>query len=225
MVCCTENTDPLQLSAALLDKQSIKEQVKQLQHEFRHLGYCTYKELVDEGISVDDVHAWLISLDVFQQQEHQDFIKDHLTNIEKLTSLNNLWARLGIYWNFLNFDLLEHLVNGFGSKDLKQKMGSYNRNLQSFRKATRVCDFIDCWPSRVEPPPGKELKEFVTKVGYNWEDCTPGRPGHVAGSHYPQVLSATICPPAERDQAWQYRYHLAYTSTICEGCIGKHSKY
>ena len=172
MVCCTENTDPLQLSAALLDKQSIKEQVKQLQHQFRHLGYCTYKELVDEGINVDDVHAWLTSLDVFQQQEHQDFIKDHLTNVEKLTSLNNLWARLGIYWNFLNFDLLEHLVNGFGSKDLKQKMGSYNRNLQSFRKATRVCDFIDCWPSRVEPPPGKELKEFVTKVGYNWEDCT-----------------------------------------------------
>ena len=171
-MCCTENTDPLQLSAALLDKQSIKEQVKQLQHQFRHLGYCTYKELVDEGINVDDVHAWLTSLDVFQQQEHQDFIKDHLTNIEKLTSLNNLWARLGIYWNFLNFDLLEHLVNGFGSKDLKQKMGSYNRNLQSFRKATRVCDFIDCWPSRVEPPPGKELKEFVTKVGYNWEDCT-----------------------------------------------------
>ena len=60
----------------------------------------------------------------------------------------------------------------FGSKDLKQNMGSYNRNLQSFRKATRFCDFIDCWPSRVEPPPGKELKEFVTKVGYNWEDCT-----------------------------------------------------
>ena len=172
MVCCTENTDPLQLSAVLLDKQSIKEQVKQLQHQFRRLGYCTYKELADEGINVDDVHAWLTSLDVFQQQEHQDFIKDHLTNTEKLTNLNDLWARLGIYWNFLNFDLLEHLVNGFGSKDLKQKMGSYNCKLQSFRKATRVCDFIDCWPSRVEPPPGKELKEFVTKVGYNWEDCT-----------------------------------------------------
>ena len=119
-----------------------------------------------------NVHAWLTSLDVFRQREHQEFIKDNLTNIEKETHLNNLWARLGIYWNFLNFDLLEHLVCGFGSKDLKQKMESYKCDLQSFRKATRICDFIDCWPERVEPPPKSELREFVAKVGYHWENCT-----------------------------------------------------
>ena len=115
---------------------------------------------------------WLTSLDVFRQREHQEFIKDHLTNIEKGTHLSNLWAKLGIYWNFLNFDLLEHLVSGFGSEDLKKKMESYKFDLQSFRKATRICDFIDCWPERVEPPPERELREFVAKVGYCWDHCT-----------------------------------------------------
>ena len=119
-----------------------------------------------------NVHAWLTSLDVFRQREHQEFIKDHLTNIEKGTHLSNLWARLGIYWNFLNFDLLEHLITGFSSEDLKQQMESYKCGLQSFRKATRICDFIDCWPERVEPPPERELREFVAKVGYYWENCT-----------------------------------------------------
>ena len=157
-----------QLSAALLDRQSIKQQVKQLQDHFIRLTYCTH----DKGISVHSVHAWLISLDVFRQREHQEFIKDHLTNIDKETHLNNLWARLGTYWNFLNFDLLEHLVSGFGSEDLKQKMESYKCDLQSFRKATRICDFIDCWPERIEPPPESELREFVAKVGYYWENCT-----------------------------------------------------
>ena len=161
-----------QLSAALLDRQSIKQQVKQLQNHFIRLRYCTYEELADKGISVHNVHAWLTSLNVFQQREHQEFIKDHLTNTEKLTNLNDLWARLGIYWNFLNFDLLEHLVSGFGSEDLKQKMESYKCDLQSFRKATRICDFIDCWPERIEPPPESELREFVAKVGYHWENCT-----------------------------------------------------
>ena len=165
-------TDPLQLSAALLGRQSIKQHVKQLQGRFVHLAYCAYKELVDQGINVHDVHAWLTALDVFRQREHQEFIKDHLTNIEKGTHLSNLWARLGIYWNFLNFDLLEHLVSGFGSEDLKKKMESYKFDLQSFRKATRICDFIDCWPERVEPPPERELREFVVKVGYCWENCT-----------------------------------------------------
>ena len=161
-----------QLLAALLDRQLIKQQVKQLQDRFIHLAYCTYKALVDQGINVHDVHAWLTSLDVFRQREHQEFIKDHLTNIEKDTHLNSLWARLGIYWNFLNFDLLEHLVSGFGSEDLKRKMNSYKCDLQSFRKATRICDFINCWPERVEPPPERELREFVAKVGYHWENCT-----------------------------------------------------
>ena len=159
------------MSAALLGRQSIKQHVKQLQDRFVHLAYCTYKELVDKGISVHDVHAWLTALDVFRR-EHQEFIKDHLTNIEKGTHLSNLWARLGIYWNFLNFDLLEHLVSGFGSEDLKRKMESYKCDLQSFRKATRICDFINCWPERVEPPPERELREFVAKVGYHWENCT-----------------------------------------------------
>ena len=173
MVCCAKIiTDPSRWSAALLDRQSIKQQVKWLQDCFVRLAYCTYKELVAKHINVHDVHAWLISLDVFRQREHQEFIKDHLTNIEKDTHLNNLWARLGTYWNFLNFDLLEHLVSGFGSEDLKQNMESYKCDLQFFRKATRICDFINCWPERVEPPPERELREFVAKVGYHWEKCT-----------------------------------------------------
>ena len=153
------------MSAALLDRQTIKQQVKQLQDHFIRLTYCTYEELADKGISVHNVHAWLISLDVFRQREHQEFIKDHLTNIDKETHLNNLWARLGTYWNFLNFDLLEHLVSGFGSERLNQKMESYKCDLQSFRKATRICDFIDCWPERVEPPPEHELRQFVAESG------------------------------------------------------------
>ena len=173
MLCCPEViTDPLQLSAALLGRQSIKQHVKQLQDRFGYLVYDTYEELVDKRISVHNVHAWLTTLDVFRQREHQEFIKDHLTNIEKGTHLSNLWARLGIYWNFLNFDLLEHLVSKFGSEDLKKKMESYKFDLQSFRKATRICDFINCWPERVEPPPECELREFVAKVGYCWENCT-----------------------------------------------------
>ena len=47
------------------------------------------------------------------------------------------------------------------STDLRKQMESYELDLHSFRKATRLCDFIDCWPERVEPPPQTELQEFV----------------------------------------------------------------
>ena len=87
-------------------------------------------------------------------------------------TLTDLWARLGNYWDFLNFDLLEHVINKFGSAGLKYKMESYKDDLQSFRKSTRLCDFIDCWPVRGQNPPEMELREFVVKAGHHWDNCT-----------------------------------------------------
>ena len=156
----------------MLDKHSVKQHVRQLEDRFLELAECTYELLVDRSIDVNRLHARLVSLDVFRRHEHQEFIDKHLMNIDRNMTFNNLWARLGNYWDFLNFDLLEHIINKFGSAGLKHKMKSYKCDLQSFRKSTRLCDFIDCWPVRGQTPPEMELREFVTKVGHQWENCT-----------------------------------------------------
>ena len=155
-------------SAVLLNKQLVKQQVKQLESRFLDLAYCTYVELLDKSINVDHFHGWLITLDVSRKREHQEFIE----SFEKGTDLSDSWTKLSSYWDFLNFDLLEHVVTGFGSENLKKKMESYESDLQSFRKATRVCDFIACWPVRGQTPPESELREFVAKVDYQWDHCT-----------------------------------------------------
>ena len=155
-------------STELLSKRLVKQHVKQLESRFLHLVYCTYLELLDKEINVDHFYGWLVTLDVSRQREHQEFIE----SFEKGTDLSDLWKKLGSYWNFLNFDLLEHVVSGFGSEDLKKKIKSYESDLQSFRKATRVCDFIACWPVRGQTPPESELREFVAKVDYQWDHCT-----------------------------------------------------
>ena len=157
-------------SAVLLDKASVKQQVTQLESRFRHLAYCTYETVKDQGINVDSFHAWLMLLNLSQQHEHQQFIEN--LNIHKETHLNDLWKRLCKYWNFLNFDLLEHVVDGFGSADLKRKVKSYECDLQSFQKATRLSDFIDCWPVKGQTPPKTELQECVAKMKHDWDNCT-----------------------------------------------------
>ena len=160
--------------AVLLNKESVKQQVRQLQTRFRDLVISTYRILVYKRVDVDlrSFRFSLLALDVFQKHEHQHFINNHLMKIQPATTFDDLWAKLNNYWNFLNFDLLEHIVSIFGSEDLKQKMESYEHDLQSFRKATRVCDFIDCWPVRGQTPPKKELRKFVAKIKYDWDNCT-----------------------------------------------------
>ena len=160
--------------AVLLDKESVRQHVRQLQTRFRDLVINTYRILVREHVDVDlrCFRSSLLALDVFQKHEHQQFINDHLMKIDPAMTFDDLWAKLNNYWNFLNFDLLEHIVSIFGSEELKQKMESYKHDLQSFRKATRVCDFISCWPVRGQTPPKKELRKFVAKMKHDWDNCT-----------------------------------------------------
>ena len=87
--------------------------------------------------------------------------------MSKEATFDEIWEKLTDYWNFLNFDLLEYVVDKFDIDQLKQKMESYEHDLQSFWKATRLCDFIDRWPVQGETPPDAELREFVAKMGHH----------------------------------------------------------
>ena len=143
--------------------------MKQFESRFCDLVYCTYETLADKRIEADRFHAYLMALDLSRSKEHREFIN----NLFKPgTTFHNLWGKLCGYWNFLNFNLLEHVVGKFGSEDLKHKMESYVRDLQSFRKATRLCDFIDCWPVLGETPPKSDLRKFVVKMKHDWDRCT-----------------------------------------------------
>ena len=57
----------------------------------------------------------------------------------------NIWSILNLYWDFLNYGLLEHVISNFGSEDLKQQMQDYVDELSTFKQTTRLCDFIESW--------------------------------------------------------------------------------
>ena len=158
------------------NKESVKQQVKKLEERFSDLVNCAYKALLVRKVD-DDVRLFrsiFLSLDVSRKHEHRVFVRDHFMKMDKETTFDDLWLRLTDYCNFMNFDLLEHVVRRFAIEDLKQKMESYEHDLQSFRKATRLCDFIDCWPVRGEPSLGTQLdlREFVAKMKHDWDSCT-----------------------------------------------------
>ena len=159
--------------AVLLDEQSVEQRMKELEESFSDLVDQAYKALL-EGRVNKDVHSFrsiFLSLNVSRKYLHQKFIQDNL-KIDEETTFDDLWTKLAFYWNFLNFDLLEHVINKFRIENLKHKMESYKDELQSFRKATRLCVFVNCWPLNGEMPPETEFREFVTKIKLDWENCT-----------------------------------------------------
>ena len=159
--------------SGLMDKKAIRQQEQQLESRFRGLATITYETMVRMKVDIDDFRARLTSLDVFRLSTHREFLDSHVMKVEQGTTFYDLWVNLNVYWNFLNFDLLEHIVNSFNIEDLKHKMVSYVHDLQSFRKATRVCDFVDCWPVLEQSPPKRsDLRKFIAKMKLEWDKCT-----------------------------------------------------
>ena len=103
---------------------------------------------------------------------HRSFIEKKLTNIPPPVTFTKIWSTLSLYWDFLNYSLLKHVINQFGSEELKQQMKDYVDKLSIFKQTTRLCDFIKSWPCRDGGPPEDSLKKVVVKMKYEWSQCT-----------------------------------------------------
>ena len=88
--------------------------------------------------------------------------------------MEDIFLLLNLYWDFLNYTLLEHIVTNFGNNDTKAAMANYVTELVAFRKATNLSDFISHWPCAGEAPP--DMSELVTKIKKkmekDWSNCT-----------------------------------------------------
>ena len=150
---------------------SVEDQVHYLDSTFRNLVNEAYQE-VNGKMEPSDFLSRVTCLPVSDRTQHRSFIKKNLTNIPHSATFVNIWTILNLYWDFLNYGLLEHVITNFGSEDLKQQMQDYVSELSTFKQTTRLCDFIESWPCRDDGPPEDRLKKVVVKMKHEWSQCT-----------------------------------------------------
>ena len=112
------------------------------------------------------------TLRVSDRTHHRSFIQENLINIPPPVTFDKIWSRLTIYWDFMNYGLLKHVINELGSEDLKHQMQVYVQELSTFKSRTLLCDFIDSWPCKDNRPSEDELKKIVIKMKHEWTKCT-----------------------------------------------------
>ena len=111
----------------------------------------------------------LASLDVNAQKHHETALKSIISHKE---TIEDIWIDLSFYMNFLNYELLEHVLNKFEVTALQKRMKHYMKKITAFFRNTRVCEFVDYWPVQGTMPPKGGLREFIVKYQKNWETCT-----------------------------------------------------
>ena len=138
--------------------------------KFDQLLDKTQDGLVDNNIPLQKLKRCITRLPAHIKDQHLHFIKENLTEIKESKCVEDIFLSLHLYWNFLNYTLLEHIVNEFGNNDTKAAMAKYVSELVAFRKATKLSDFISHWPCTRRVPP--DMSRLVIKMEKDWSNCT-----------------------------------------------------
>ena len=137
----------------------------------KSLLIATFKRIVvrmksilkERGESVDQFRdSFLLSLNVFEKERHYHFFSRKKTVICDSTTYDELFLVLDLYWDYLNYHLLECLVREYGDEDAKSCMKEYLEDVSTFMETTTLRVFWEIEPClKSVPPPG--FTETVVK--------------------------------------------------------------
>ena len=87
------------------------------------------------------------------QMEYRAYLKENLPILEDLGTVSKIFSRLSLHFTFLDYTLLQHLIDEFGSEHLKQDMSAYDREIQVFLDETTIPQLQDHLPGQQDHPP------------------------------------------------------------------------
>ena len=144
-------------------KEEIQAKIQEFEQQFNALKKSTRESLEKHKIDVKSVVECLTNLPADDMLEHKVFLKEEMDNLLQAESLFKLFLLMNLYWNYLAYHLLEHLINckDFSLGEVKGKMAKYKSDLRQFLWDTPLEVFCRTQKRAVGPPPGFE--ELVVK--------------------------------------------------------------
>ena len=74
-----------------------------------------------------------------------------------------MWTEIKFRINFLNYGLLEHVVEILNNEKLRVSMQKYKHKADPFLEQTKLCSFLDEWPSaKVKKTPIDVFNRYIT---------------------------------------------------------------
>ena len=162
--------DPAQLDETSLE--SIQNEASKLEEQFHSIVKSAFNAIAAQNISVDMFIAGLANLSLERKALHKDFLEKLCSDISGELTLGKVWVKLSIYWNFLNYFLLEQVVCEFGNQNLKECMEDYKSKLKVFRSNTCLHEFAKYSTKISTDLTVKDFHLLAMKLKKNWEKCT-----------------------------------------------------
>ena len=148
--------------------EKVSTEIKIFEHRFRNLRKRTRSELINGSIdTIDDVLDALTFLPIGLINEYGGVIKLTPSYQE---GIGKLFIHLNPHLSFLDYGLLDYLIEQFCSDDLKEDMRSYSSDMQKFMEEKTIEQLIGHIPGQFQEDPKFSLLE--AKIGLDAGKCT-----------------------------------------------------
>ena len=154
---------PTQLSESDIDSE-----IEELERQFSNVVSEAAEDLITVNLS--QVKLCLTQLPVSVKYQFLRFLKHNRSAINYAQNVDEIFAILGEYWDFLNCGLLNEVVHQLGSDKAKQLIEQYMEKLNQFRMKTKLEDFFDEVRSIEDFP--THFTPFITEMGEDWRGRT-----------------------------------------------------
>ena len=149
---CSQGSNAATDTESFLSPKEIVSEMEKLEAEFEKLKDDAYESVREQPVDIFKVR--LTSLNVKDKEHFMEFMTEIGRN---KVSVTDIWVALNKFFDFLNYSILQHVLTKFTNRALQGRMDAYKDRIYTFFKRTRLCDFLQCWPSCKRDPPEKEL--------------------------------------------------------------------
>ena len=125
--------------------------------------------------NIQDMKVYLTSLSVsISEDTSPSVFTSHQAAIIVYNTLPQIfqWLTINGYWSFLNFYLLESLVDRYGDDGLKKRVAKFKEDMEMFKKDMKLADFLPAWSGRCPHVPASGFEPIILRVNKDWGDCT-----------------------------------------------------
>ena len=151
----------------------IKLEIKALEDQFRALIIAFRNQLDRKNEEVTEVHDTLLTLSPRLHQIYSPVLEEMFHGLEKCESHQELFFKLNICWNFIDYELFLHIVEKHGDYELKCAMYRYRDDVCKFRECTSVHQLVASWEdSAYRPYDSKRYKKSVVQLDRNPKTCS-----------------------------------------------------
>ena len=138
-------------------------EIDNFERRFEELVFEVQTEIEEKCTDLKKFRHSITLLPASIKHEHTKFLKENLSDLKKAENLDEIFMHLNLYWNFIDYGMLEFVVKRYGSLALKQRMNEYMSDLEVFRSATTVFQLFQVWPNcRMDPIP--YFSKLTTKL-------------------------------------------------------------